>query len=329
MRRYENIVQSETAPLVNSLWMHDGKIQCFINGKWVDLINTTQNEKDSPAGTPNYQMYITDIMFVVGGDNSTAREQFEHYGYDYLYDHIPVLLVSGPNQALFGTLAMYYNGQITAVTDGKLVLYNVDYNDETWPVCKVKTVDLTLLPTYVDLEIGNSPEARSLNMEQLMRVAGTQFFVHADYGIGVGTWHPNVGGATTINTAYGDRVHYIITSDGVCLKDENHFDHSELFYDLGQIQLQDLTDSDATGGITIQITDEVQKALFKRASNVVVELATPQGNFEVNCPQTTCGPSRKEFNSPDIAAGQQSVWVYFKIVATITDQKIILNIETF
>lgn len=222
--------------------------------------------------------------------------------------------------------SVYYNGEISSLINGKLYLFNVDFN--SGEITTRKVTDLTLLPTYVDLEIGNTDTVKQYNLEQLMKVTGTQFFVHADYGIGVGSFNTGAGGEATINTSAGNRVHYIINSDGSCAKDEDHYDHSDLFYDLGSINISDLNENGDTG-IVEEITDSIKIQAFKKASNIALTIVTSGGNFEVNCPQTTVGPNRKEFNSPTIDAGQLSSWTYFKVTASIEASKITLVIETF
>lgn len=37
MRKFENIVQSETAPQTNSLWLKEGVLYMFNNGAWVSV----------------------------------------------------------------------------------------------------------------------------------------------------------------------------------------------------------------------------------------------------------------------------------------------------
>lgn len=37
MRKVENIVQSESAPNTNSLWLKDGSLKVFNNGSWESI----------------------------------------------------------------------------------------------------------------------------------------------------------------------------------------------------------------------------------------------------------------------------------------------------
>lgn len=320
MRKFDNIIQSETPPNTRGLWLKENELLIFSKGKWRPLIE--MQAYATMDYLSKYQPYITDIMFIIGGDNSLARQQFEAYEYDYLSAYIPVMLVNGPNQAKFAALGMYYNGQITVITDGKLIIYNVDYNDDTWPVCQVKTVDLTLLPTYVDLELGNSASIKAYNREQLLKVAGTQFFVHADYGIGVGSWHANTGGAATINTANGDRVHYVITSEGECKADDEHFDHSELFFNLGTINFNDF---DTDRKLTFDITDSILIHSFKKADNLTLKLNTDIGVFDVICDLDSISTTRRLFLSPKIYADGENETT-LRIAASIFAEKVTFEI---
>lgn len=146
---------------------------------------------------------------------------------NYQGTYIPVYVTDSEVNSI---PAVYYNAHLYAILDGKLKVYNIDTNEATrGTISELKTVDLTLLPVYIDLELGNSAAIKAYNLEQLQKVTGTQFFVHADFGIGVGSFNSDYGGETTIQTAGGDRVHYQITAEGECRKQEDRFEHSELF----------------------------------------------------------------------------------------------------
>lgn len=216
---------------------------------------------------------------------------------------------------------------------------NTLQNSKFVPLVKNNNVIGCYIPAHLDLEIGNTDTIKASNLAQLQPVSGTQFFCHVDFGIGVGSFNSGTGGECTINTATGKRVHYLINADGSVEKDIEAFDHSELFYDLGVIELSQLEEN-GDSGIIIDIEDAVEKALFKKASNIVLTVNSEAGSFEVNCPKTTAGPLRNEFNSPTISSGQTNSWTYFKItayytrtgtdsVADLPDSKLRFLIETF
>lgn len=47
MRKIDKIVQSETAPGPDSLWIHDGELLWFNNGKWKPVIKSSEPYDDS------------------------------------------------------------------------------------------------------------------------------------------------------------------------------------------------------------------------------------------------------------------------------------------
>lgn len=66
----------------------------------------------------------------------------------------------------------------------------------------------------------------------------------------------------------GDRVHYQITAEGECRKQEDRFEHSELFYNLGQVDV-------ATLPRTLTLRDSVDMQRFKKkATNLAFEVSS-------------------------------------------------------
>lgn len=45
MRQFDKIVQSKTAPSINSLWIKDGQLLWYNNGKWIPAIVVPEAEK--------------------------------------------------------------------------------------------------------------------------------------------------------------------------------------------------------------------------------------------------------------------------------------------
>ena len=66
--------------------------------------------------------------------------------------------------------------------------------------------DLSTYIEGVELEIGDSDEVMSRNLEKLRRVTvkTNVFHTHIDYGIGVGSWTDNVGGGLLILLLHKD-----------------------------------------------------------------------------------------------------------------------------
>lgn len=256
---------------------------------------------------------------------ASNSKMLRHIG-DMIADHqgtyIPVYITGAEENSI---PAIYYNAHLYAMLDGKLKLYNIDTNESNrGTISELKTIDLTLLPTYIDLELGNTAEVKSYNLEQLQKVTGTQFFVHADYGIGVGSFNSGHGGETTIQTAGGDRVHYLITAEGECRKQEDRFEHSELFYNLGQIDV-------ATLPRTITLRNSVDMQRFRKATSLAFE-ASSNGSFidDVSMNQVSVNSvtNQRLYTSPDIIYTADQDWNYVKATATTFNDRIEIYLET-
>lgn len=386
MRRFEAIIQSETAPSTSSLWLKNKKLW-FFEGGWKPVEgafdidenkNIVEIEKllignrsflgenkidatatveyfvraiNSQAPIPSPGTATVDngligvfedemvreslfpslwdkILFQL--DNSASAKasnskMLRHIGdmiANYQGTYIPVYVTDSEVNSI---PAVYYNAHLYAILDGKLKVYNIDTNEATrGTISELKTVDLTLLPAYIDLELGNSAAIKAYNLEQLQKVTGTQFFVHADFGIGVGSFNSGFGGETTIQTAGGDRVHYQITTEGECRKQEDRFEHSELFFNLGQINVASLPR-------TVTISNSVEMAKFKKATSLAFE-ASNNGSFidDVSMNQVSVNTltNQRIYTSPDLICVADQDWNYIKALATTYNDRIEIYLET-
>lgn len=386
MRRFEAVIQSETAPSTSSLWLKDKKLW-FFEGGWrpvqgafdveenkdlteieklligdrsflgedkVDAASTVKyfakainSQAPIPSsGTASIEegligvfedKMVRESLFpslwdkvLFRLDNSTKSKasnnqmlkHIEKMITNYQGTYIPVYITDSEVNCI---PAVYYNAHLYAILDGKLKVYNIDTNTvSSGEITELKTVDLTLLPAYIDLELGNSAEVKAYNLEQLQKVTGTQFFVHADFGIGVGSFNSGYGGETTIQTAGGDRVHYIITAEGECKKQTDRFEHSELFYNLGQVDIVSLPR-------TITLRNAVDMQRFKKATSLAFEVSD-NGSFidDVSMTQVSVNSITKQrlYTSPDIIYENEQSWNYIRATATTFNDRIEIYLET-
>lgn len=384
MRRFEAIIQSETAPHENSFWLINNKLYYFeggwrpVEGAFDSAENTGLKEIKTlligdrklldPDGIdfPNLLLRLAEAIasqspasgeitldgglleileqgiernaeFPLVGDKVLFRldnsaealennakmlahleEQLDSYQSTYTSVYIRDTEVNN-------IPAIYHNAHIYAIVGNKLTVYNVNTNDiNLGRIDVLKTVDLTLLPTYIDLELGNTVQIKSYNLEQLQKVSGTQFFVHADYGIGVGSFNSGSGGEVTIQTAGGDRVHYLITEEGECVKQSDRFDHSELFFNLGRIDVTTLPK-------TVAITDNIEAIKFQKATNLAVEVLNGSSTVDtVSMSQVSVniGTGQSIYNSPDLIIEDSQDWNYIKATATKTTNGMNIYLET-
>lgn len=278
--------------------------ESYFPSLWDKILFNLDNSTESKASNSKMLRHIGDMIA------------------SYQGTYIPVYITDSEVNCI---PAVYYNAHLYAILDGKLKVYNIDTNSTSrGEITEMKTIDLTLLPTYIDLELGNTAEVKAYNLEQLQKVTGTQFFVHADFGIGVGSFNSGYGGETTIQTASGDRVHYIITSEGECQKQADRFEHSELFYNLGQIDVASLPRF-----VTLRNSVDMQR--FRKATNLAFE-ASSNGTFidDVSMNQVSVNSVTKQrlYTSPDIIYENDQDWNYIRATATTFSDRIEIYLET-
>lgn len=123
---------------------------------------------------------------------------------------IPVIVINNNGLKCIGN---YFNGTVTFAVDGALKIEDVSF--KTGETSSFASVDIDKLEEYTHLEIGDSTEVKSFNLEQLK--TGTQL-VSIDYGYGAATWNSTSGGIANITTANGHIVTYSIAADGTVTK---------------------------------------------------------------------------------------------------------------
>lgn len=123
---------------------------------------------------------------------------------------IPIIVTNNNGLKCIGN---YFNGTVTFVVDGALKIEDVSF--KTGETSSFASVDIDKLEEYTHLEIGDSAEVKSFNLEQLK--TGPQM-VSIDYGFGVASWNSSTGGDAHITTANGHEVYYTIGIDGTVTK---------------------------------------------------------------------------------------------------------------
>lgn len=201
-----NVVKSEYAPKdITALWLkkESGKASLFwFDGlKWCALTSSASGEDGKQT--------MFDVIYTDGSDESKSSnlEFLKKYGVD---KSIPVLVQNKNGQNVVGN---YYNGTITALVDD--ALHVIDVSFDTGDVTGMTDIDISKIEEYTHLEIGDSTEVKTFNVEQLK--TGTQL-VSIDYGYGVATWNSTSGGTANITTANGHIVTYSIAADGTVTK---------------------------------------------------------------------------------------------------------------
>lgn len=107
----------------------------------------------------------------------------------------------------------YFGGTVTFIVNGALNISNVSL--ETGETSDYVSVNIDRLEQYITLKIGDSPEIKEFNINELN--TGNKF-VFIDDGCGFLTWNNTDGGVANINTVNGHVVIYNITADGAVTK---------------------------------------------------------------------------------------------------------------
>lgn len=89
-------------------------------------------------------------------------------------------------------------------------------------ITKLKNGKLTVIP----LEIGDSVTVKQHNLINLTGIAGF-FFTELDYGYGVGTYQPSIGGFAHVVTAHDNNTYYNIAADGSITKNDSYISPNE------------------------------------------------------------------------------------------------------
>lgn len=53
MKKFDNIVMSDTAPSIYSIWLKNGKLFYFSNGTWVEISTATVTQTQALSETTN------------------------------------------------------------------------------------------------------------------------------------------------------------------------------------------------------------------------------------------------------------------------------------
>lgn len=346
MKRYNYIIQTGKEPSTDTLWIHKNNLKFFNNGTWC-IIEGSVTKDWVQSRLEEFETTDFDTLGVVKAGKLTAgkidnpKTWFENNGIDPITGTCPVSLYSAytglyyPSDRVFGNLS---NSVFSAIVGEELHIYDVYSSLLGMSVSSTpdKIINLASIPSFVDLKIGSSSDILLSNKNNLQKVAGTQFFVHIDNGIGLGAWLTTTGGHATINTAQGDRVHYKLGTNGSVVEDNDFFDHSDLFYEIGDTANPINLASFATEATQAFIVDAAATRQLKRTAHLTLCcIGDPVEYTEfiwVTCPLTsiTCSDTvsvdSKSFKSPILKIGQTG-WEYLEVVISFAEGQATVTIK--
>lgn len=205
------LIYSKTEPLNKEvLWITkegDYIVQKVFTANGWEVINSFNNPLGYSYKEPSYTFEINDNAEALNNNIQTASI----IGLDKT---VNVHIIGKLYDINYDTVGIYHNGEISAVQGDTHIVLDVNFN--TGEVTMHSYYDLSTFIEGIELEIGDSNEVKSRNLEKLRRVTvkTNVFHTHIDYGIGVGSWADNVGGFAHITTAQGHEAYYDINVDG-------------------------------------------------------------------------------------------------------------------
>lgn len=209
MIKYKGIVESPTPPPTQYFWVYRGEIKYFSNGKWRSVLKDPVSIEDSEGQVT----IITPVIRL----NNTVEDKDNNINICSKLSITEVVSVDVEgtfNGLTYDVIGIYHNGTVSILEGNKCTVFDINF--DTGEVTLDSKYDTSRLLPYVDLEIGNSEEAKQYNIERLQL---GHFFVAINYGYGVGSWNPTTGGHAHIVTAFGNTVYYNISPDGIVTKE--------------------------------------------------------------------------------------------------------------
>lgn len=191
MRRFKYIIQSETAPDVENIWLHNGELLYF-NGGWKSLKDRTTINNPSEGGSTEATIVAPVIKL-----NNTDTDLINNINVCSKLSTTEVVSVDVEgtiNNTTYDAVGIYHNGTVSILEGNKVTVFDIDFN--TGRVTIDSKYDTSKLLPYVDLQIGDSESVKAYNKEHLPTGS---FFVAIDYGYGTGTWNSTTGGQAHSN----------------------------------------------------------------------------------------------------------------------------------
>lgn len=207
MRIYRNIVESESAPSVQDIWLRNGELLHF-DGGWKSLKDSVQ-----VINPPSGEAIISAPVIKLNNTSADKEHNLEVCSKLRTTEVISVDIEGTIAGTSYDTVGVYHNGTVSILEGNKVTVFDVNFDDGTITIDS--KYDTSKLLSYVDLQIGDSESVKAYNKEHLPTGS---FFVAIDYGFGTGTWNSSTGGQAHIVTASGNTVYYSIQADGAVTK---------------------------------------------------------------------------------------------------------------
>lgn len=217
MKKFQGIIESPTPPPINCFWLYNGTVRYFNNktGKW-ESVNSSESNSDILKITISEE----DLNKVLNREQVIIKN-------NKISPYANVLILESGKYSYYFNKVMQSNGTSQYIT-GNIHIKNHEFGNlgaiVSEGVITLTSVFVNYSNAIVELEIGDSNEIKEHNLNNLVQ---GHFFTHLDYGYGVGTFQPKIGGFAHVTTAYRNEVFYSIKDDGSIIKDEDYIKPNE------------------------------------------------------------------------------------------------------
>lgn len=206
MKRFKYIIQSETAPSIENIWLQDGEL-FYYDGGWKSLKDRVSIS--NPSVGESTEASIVAPVIKLNNTDSDLANNIKTCSEMSTTEVVSVDVEGTLGGITYDAVGIYHNGTVSILEGNRVTVFDIDFN--TGRVVIDSKYDTSKLLPYVDLQIGDSESVKAYNKEHLPTGS---FFVAIDYGFGTGTWNSTTGGQAHIVTAYGNTVYYSIGIDG-------------------------------------------------------------------------------------------------------------------
>ena len=222
MKKYRYIIQSESAPNIENIWLHNGKLH-YYEGGWKSIEDRVSIEDTGQEGETTIKAPIIKL----DNADSDLTNNINVCSEISTTEVISVDVEGTINNIKYDAVGIYHNGTVSKLEGNKVTVFDIDFN--TGRVTIDSKYDTSKLLPYIDLQIGDSEAVKAYNKEHLPTGS---FFVAIDYGYGTGTWNSTTGGTAHIVTATGNVVYYSIGADGTV---EKSLESPDLYWEYTQM----------------------------------------------------------------------------------------------
>ena len=126
MRRFKYIIQSESAPNIENIWLHNGKLFYF-EGGWKTIEDRVSLEDAGQQG----QATIKAPIIRLNNTDSDLANNISVCSEISTTEVISVDIEGTMNSITYDVVGIYHNGTVSILEGNKVTVFDIDFNDGT------------------------------------------------------------------------------------------------------------------------------------------------------------------------------------------------------